>query len=108
MGRRSLRRKVGNEVIYAEDQKWILQKVLITVEIEGSKVFVRQPERDRSFYRVWSEVSEAIMAIGRLYKDGRFVQLKTSRADEAVVSQGWAKALRDMKKAVMVHTVMSE
>ncbi len=77
-----------------------------------TQVFVRAPEgplrRRQRFYRVWSEMSENLKVIGRLYPDGKFFPLKTVRAGEVTRTPGWRTALRELQKAVLVHRVMTE
>ncbi len=110
----SLCRRVGAESYFAGDSPEIMGRAIIVRPVGKTRVFVRPPGGDgrvktkEKFYRVWSEVTETLKTIGRLYPDGKFAPLKTSRAEEIMSTPGWGKALRDMRDAVIAHKVMTE
>ncbi len=109
MGRTALRRRVGTEGHHTEDRPDIMGKALLVCKVGESRVFIRPPERGSvGFYRVWSEASDYMNAIGRLYPNGKFDALKTQTAMKITITPGWGKALREMKGAMTVHRVMSE
>ncbi len=110
----SLCRRVGTEGYLAEDRPEIMGRALAVQAVGTARVFVRPPGGDgpiktkEKFYRVWSEASDSLKTIGRLYPDGKFHPLKTARTEETMSTPGWGKALREMRKAVVVHQVMTE
>lgn len=109
--RHSLNRRVGTEGYFSSDRPEIMGTAILVRPVGKTRVFVRPPEGIRTkarFYRVWSEMSENLKVIGRLYPDGKFCPLKTVRAEETMRTGGWGTALRELQRAVLVHRVMTE
>lgn len=109
----SLSRRVGAESYFAGDSPEIMEGAIIVRTVGKARVFVRPPgghghmKTKEKFYRVWSEVTESLRTIGRLYPDGKFCPLKTAHAEETTVTPGWRRALRDMRDAVLAHQIMT-
>jgi hypothetical protein len=110
----ALCRRVGDESYFADDRPEIMGKALLIQPVGKTRVFVRPPGGDgpvktkEKFYRVWSEVSSSLKTIGRLYPDGKFQPLKTKRTEDTMSTPGWGKALRELRRAMAVHQVMTE
>jgi hypothetical protein len=110
----ALCRRVGDEGYFADDRPEIKGRALLIQQVGRTLVFIRPPGGDgpiktkEKFYRIWSEVSSNLKTIGRLYPDGKFQPLKTARTANTTSTPGWGKALRELRKAMEVHRVMTE
>ncbi len=112
----SVSKRIGSESYFAQDAPDIMEKAICVIPIgvkpERIQVFVRPPGTGycsrKNMYRVWTEKTETLRLIGRMYTDGKFHPLKTEAARQATSSCGWGNALKRMQEIVLAHRVLTE